>query len=319
MPLSNKYISVLDIGSNSFHFIVTQIVNNSISVIQRERFVLRLNQFDVSGANIISDDNTKLALEIIKKVIKISEMFNAKLVIVATSAVRESENRDQFIEIVHAQTGYKIYLLNGETEAELIFSAIINSNSDIARHLVCSIDIGGGSTEIIIGNYERIISSISLKIGAVRMSQQFFHNYILTKADVDKCYNHLTEILNSQINIHLIDSVNHFIGSSGTILTILDLLKKNSIIKIDGDNFTYPQFVVIRDLILNAKTIEERLSIPGIEARRADILPAGIIILDSIFKLMKIKKIRVSFSSLREGVVLAVSNGGNKYFTESTL
>jgi exopolyphosphatase / guanosine-5'-triphosphate,3'-diphosphate pyrophosphatase len=118
MYLSDKYISVLDIGSNSFHFIVTQIVNNSISVIQRERFVLRLNKFDMSGTNIIDDDNTKLALAIIRKVIKISESYNSKLVIVATSAVRESENGGQFIEFVYAQTGYKIYMLNGETEAE---------------------------------------------------------------------------------------------------------------------------------------------------------------------------------------------------------
>jgi exopolyphosphatase/guanosine-5'-triphosphate,3'-diphosphate pyrophosphatase len=319
MCLSNQYISVLDIGSNSFHFIVTQIVNNSISVIQRERFVLRLNRFEMSGTNIIDDDNTKLALAIIRKVIKISESYNSKLVIVATSAVRESENGDQFIEFIFAQTGYKIYILNGETEAELIFNAIINSNSDISDQLVCNIDIGGGSTEIIVGNHERILNSISLKIGAVRMSQQFFHNYILTTDAVDKCYDHLYEILNSQINVKLIDSVNHFIGSSGTMLTILDLLKKNSIVQIDEDSFTYQQFLSIRDVILSGKTIEERLCIPGIETRRADILPAGIIIVDSLFKLLKIKKIRVSSSSLREGVVLAVSKGDKKYFAETIL
>jgi exopolyphosphatase/guanosine-5'-triphosphate,3'-diphosphate pyrophosphatase len=314
MNQQKQYISVLDIGSNSFHFILAQIKNNAISIIERERYVLRLSKFDIGGVNIISIENFNNALEIIKKIDLTSKSYNSKLIIVATSAVRESENKEKFIEYIYSQTGHKINLLSGENEAELIFSGVLNSLNDISNKFICNIDIGGGSTEIILGNNEKIQNSVSLKIGAVRMSQQFFENYELTEQAITNCYEYLMTLLKANLSLNDFSFVEKFVGTSGTILTILELLKKNSIIAQKKNSFSYNHFVIIKDRILNAKTIEHRLAIPGVEVRRADILPAGVIIIDSIFKFLQIKELRVSSYSLREGVVFAILNKSNKIF-----
>lgn len=306
----NKNIAAIDIGSNSFHMIIAKIdVSGKLKIIERTRKVLRLNDFGES--NTISNDAIKKAIDQLTIFKKSAQKYNAKIKAVATSAVREAKNKDDFLSQVFNKTQIPIEVINGKREAELIYLGIQKAIK-IKQETVLCIDIGGGSTEIILATGDKIKLTESLNIGTVRLTKIFFQNNVLNEKNITFCKNYLnkeTSEIISKIKTLKIDLV---VGTSGTI-TAIALIKKalrNEAInkyEINGISFTDKDLYEIENKILSAKTIDAREKIKGLEKKRVDVIPAGVIILRTFFDSLKLKKLTVSGFALKEGIVVTAN------------
>jgi exopolyphosphatase/guanosine-5'-triphosphate,3'-diphosphate pyrophosphatase len=307
-----QHFAAIDMGTNSFHLIIAEVFEDgSIDIVDRQREVIRLASRQGENLNIISEDEIRLAVALLRSFKKLAGLYNAKLIAVATSAVREAENRDVFIARVRAETGITVNVLPGYKEAELIYKGAEKALSLKDRNTLC-IDIGGGSSEIINSVKGKIKFAESIKIGAVRLSKKFFPGFIISEDSINLCREFAeAEILkNNKIRYNADYEI--AVGASGTILSVARAIaiRKNQSAPIITSklSFTSNELDEFYRLVMSKKTVDERLTIAGIEEKRADILPAGLIILTTIFKLFGIRELFVSEYALREGVILQEIN-----------
>jgi exopolyphosphatase/guanosine-5'-triphosphate,3'-diphosphate pyrophosphatase len=310
MMLTHSSFAAIDIGTNSVHLIVVKILEHgNFEIIDREKEVIRLGEGFSGDIKKLTGDAIERAVTAIARFKDIAETHNAKIRAVATSAVRESANRNEFIEKVYEKTGIQVEVISGQEEARLIYLGILRAVPVYEKRALC-IDIGGGSTEFVLGVNGKIEFSRSLKIGAVRLTQKFFEGNKITKSAIDEC----RKWVEGEI-FHVTNYIDKYgfevcVGSSGTIQTVGNIaaeLSKRDVTPnriLNNFEFTKEELSKIADTVLNAKSLSERKKIKGMDSKRADIFPAGIIILQTIFEQLKINKLTISEYALREGIVV---------------
>jgi exopolyphosphatase / guanosine-5'-triphosphate,3'-diphosphate pyrophosphatase len=273
------YKAVIDIGTNSFHLIIAEITNDGkINTIHRERMVMRLGTEGKDILKNISPDEMKRSVKIINEFKKSGEFYKADIYAVATSAVRESDNKDQFVETVRCETGIDIKVIDGREEASYIYSGVHNALKLMDKKVLC-VDIGGGSTEVIIGKNGKSDFIQSYKLGAVRLTKMFFKEYILTETSIKECSDYIYKVLSDSELSEFTSGYDTSVGASGTILTAASVIaaEKYGYIpeNLNGFVFTAEELKQASKAILGAHAFEERTAIKGIDTSRAEIIPAG--------------------------------------------
>ncbi len=312
ISMHKDYFAAIDMGTNSFHLIIVKIkADGSFKIIDREREVIRLGSNSKDDFKMISLEEEKHALEILLRFKKLASKYNAQIKAVATSAVREAKNNNEFIQTVLKKTGIVVEIIKGKHEANLIFQGAKKALNLFDKKVLC-IDIGGGSTEIILGENGKIIFAESIKVGAVRLTKKFFPNYILSDAANKLCKKYVEEQIISNKKILFNNNFDIAVGTSGTIQSAASMIRNRisdvEYKSLNGYSFNQAQLKDITYKIIHAKKLQERQKIKFIDKKRADILPAGLIILNKIFELFKIEKITISEYALREGVILEMIN-----------
>lgn len=302
-----KRVAAIDMGTNSFHLLVGEVDElGNLNILDREREVIRLGSHQGEDLSVISPGEIEKAIDILNGFKNLAEYHNAKLRAIATSAVREAKNRNNFIEKVLRETGIIVEIIDGKFEAELIYSGILKALDLKDKKTLC-IDIGGGSTELLLGYNGKSSIAESIKIGAVRLSKKFFPDYILNTDSIDACYSYIESQLNYVKKSLEGKKIDLAVGTSGTIISTAILIQKNILSskskKLNGFTFTKEQFYKLYDIVIQKKTPAERIYIPGMELKRADIIPAGLIILKNVFDGLNISSIIVSEFALREGII----------------
>lgn len=311
---TSQHQAILDIGSNSLHFVVYKIENEkSFSVVFRKRVVYRLAQQIKQGRTFLSNEDFTQTEKIILECNEIAKSFSCTITVTATSAVRESINENDYLEQIKSRTGISIEVLSGEREALLIYKAVLFSKKDILSKNILCLDIGGGSTEIIIGSNGKIVFLESLKLGAVRLSARFFSLGDLTKNKIEDCRVYIKKELDDVTPKLPSLKLDFVTGNSGTIYAVKNLVLANaSLLNLEHQEqklLTRIELDKVVELLLSKYSIEERKSLPGIEPDRADVLPTGALILQSIFKELNLPELNLSEYSLREGKLLEVLEG----------
>jgi exopolyphosphatase/guanosine-5'-triphosphate,3'-diphosphate pyrophosphatase len=307
MSKPKKRLSAIDIGTNSFHLLVVEVSGKGkLKFLDKERVFLRLGAEFKDGKSFISENDFSKAISALKKFSEIIKFYKAEVRAVATSAVREAANNVEFVNRILQETGILVEIINGKTEANLIFTGMKNA-LPVKDKSVLGIDIGGGSTEFIYAVDKKIRFAESVKVGAVRLSKMFFPDFIINYEAVKNCSDYVRNQLISNSNIIKSVKLDFAIGSSGTVDTVC-LIKQFKVdgklnTKLNGYEFHQSEFELIYNQIMSLKTSSERMNVPGIEAKRADIIPAGLIILKTAFEIFKINKMVLSEFALREGVV----------------
>jgi exopolyphosphatase / guanosine-5'-triphosphate,3'-diphosphate pyrophosphatase len=314
--LAEKYFAALDIGTNSFHMIIAGVKENGeVFIVDREREVLRLGTENTGDKKIISDKEIDKALKTLKRFKKTADSYNVIIEAVATSAVREAENKDEFIAEVFEKTGIKIRAINGGDEAKLIFTGASQALNFKEKDTFC-FDIGGGSTEMILRKNGKIIFAESLNLGAVRLSRMFFPDYILSDMNIRECEDYVIKEIKNNSNLIFNREVEINAGTSGTVQSavLISHTVNNNVSpdKLNGYRISYPEFLKVYSEVIKRKTPDERLQIKGMEAKRADIIPAGFIIMKIILELFKIDDLVYSEYAMREGIILSQFNSQNK-------
>lgn len=307
-----KRFAAIDIGTNSFHLIIVEVTETGeLKFLVTDRKFLRLGSEFGEDLSFISDTEIEKAVAVLKKFSLLANHHKASIRAVSTSAVRESQNKLAFIKTMFEQTGINVETIEGTEEANLIFLGMKNA-LPISDKSVLGIDIGGGSTEFIYGVNGKSVFAESVKIGAVRLSRKFFPDFIISDSAIKQCEKYVEEQikLNPYIKTNL--DIDFAVGSSGTVDTICLIKQAQNKPEIkprlNGYEFVKTELDEIYNYVMSLKTPAERIKVKGIEAKRADIIPAGFIILKKTFEIFKIKKMILSQYALREGVVYDLIN-----------
>lgn len=307
MIIPHKRFAAIDIGTNSFHLIIVEVTETGdLKLLDRERVFLRLGSEFGEDLSFISDNEIEKAIVVLKRFSSLANHYKASIRAVSTSAVRESKNKLEFINTMFEQTGIKVETIEGPEEANLIFLGMKNALPLNDKSVLC-IDIGGGSTEFIYGVNGKSVFAESVKIGAVRLSKKFFPDYIITDSAIKQCSDYVEQLIEVNPNIKTDLNIDFAVGSSGTIDTICMIKRaksKNKInTRLNGYEFDKSDLDEIYNYVMKLKTPAQRTNVKGIEAKRADIIPAGFIIIKKVFEIFNIKKMVLSEYALREGVV----------------
>lgn len=303
-------LAAIDIGTNSFHLIVVKIGDDgNFEIIDREKVFVRLGR-DTKGSEIkfISDELMENSIQTLKTFKGIADSYNAELKAVATSAVREAENKQEFINRIREATGILIEVISGNEEARLIYLGVLKSVPVYEKKSLI-IDIGGGSTEFLVGMHGKHDYAVSLKLGAVRLSNKFFPDYLTTKNSLEDC----KEWIKGEI-IHAVREVKNqgfevAVGASGTVTATAAIINfmKNRVNNI----YNFNNFLIKKKDLEKVVRIASKLNKPedrrkefGLDPKRAEILPAGLSILHTIFTEFELDEMLVSDYALREGIIL---------------
>jgi len=304
----NKCIAAVDMGTNSFHLIIVQVKEDgSFKIVDREREVIRLGSHKGKEFTWISEGEMEKAIDVLKDFAKIAQFYKADVRAIATSAIREAKNKSEFIERVFNETEIRVEAVDGKTEAELIYLGVQNALDVYHKRILC-VDIGGGSTEFLIG--EKGISDFaeSIKIGAVRLSKMFFPDFHLTKSGIEMCRQYVQDKLKLVENLNPAQHFEMVVGSSGTIVAAASIIffRRSGKFKKSMNDFTFSDeeiFNLTTD-VLKCESPVDRLFIEGMEIKRADIIPAGLLILSEVFRKFRLKEMTVSENALREGIII---------------
>ncbi|MDP4115843.1 MAG: Ppx/GppA phosphatase family protein [Bacteroidota bacterium] len=302
-----KYYAAIDMGTNSFHLIIVEVKKNgTFKIVDREKVVLRLGSEFEDINNCISPSEIAEAVSTLKQFKELANFYDAEIITAATSAIREAANRFEFVKIVNEETGIKINVIDGLREGELIFKGITKA-LNISSNKILSIDIGGGSTELIYSVNNQIEFIRSLKIGAVRLTKMFFRDYVLEHEKIEACKKYIQAEM--KLNIQRTNyQIDFAVGTSGTIQSAANMIAYRQLGKgianYNGFTFYKEQLNKATQIVLGCKTPAERSHLSGIEPKRVDIIPCGLIILNMILDAFKIEKVVISENALREGIIL---------------
>lgn len=300
-----RKIAVIDIGTNSMRLLLCDYDGSSIKNKQKDIIITRMGQ-NLSAKGIISPEvierNTN-ALEIYSK--KALDFGAEKIMAIATSAVRDAKNRNEFLEAVKAKTGIEVKVISGEAEAELGITGVLSEYKDSAENILV-VDIGGGSTELVYGSLSGIKYSTSINAGAVRMTEGFFTEHPIKQNEIQSLRNNLHSLFKAPISKFKALGIGKVLAIGGTAtsiaaiyhnLCIYDMQKvHNTIIDIEYLNYLFDK--------LKNMTVEQRYKVNGLQKERADIIPAGIYILLYLMQNLDITSFTVSENDNLEGALI---------------
>jgi exopolyphosphatase/guanosine-5'-triphosphate,3'-diphosphate pyrophosphatase len=300
-------IAAIDIGTNSFHLIVCDVSSSSgrFRILDREKEHVRLGSGSRDMKH-LSAAAMKRGVEALKRFKRIADSFRASIRAIATSAVREALNKEDFISLVKKETGISIEIASGFEEARLIHLGVLQA-LPVFHKKILLIDIGGGSTEFLVGQKRNIRYGNSLKLGAVRLTQRFFQSEMTSPKEVKECRKFIKGMLAPVVREMEKFDYETAVGSSGTILSIAHIIRAakgfDSESSLNGFSFKKKELDQAIGEILEKKTPAERAEIPGIDPARADIILAGALILEQIANELGIKEMKISEFALREGII----------------
>ncbi len=299
-------IAAVDCGTNSIHMIIVRIRPDlSFEVIDREKEMVRLGSGGLEG-KALTRDAMHAGLQTFSRFRRLAESHRVEEILAAaTSAVREAENGGEFLASVERETGIKTQVISGTEEARLIHLAAVYG-VDVAGASAVVIDIGGGSVEITHGAGTSLRLARSFKLGALRLTERFVKSDPLSGRDERKLVRHIDEELGTCLADIRSAGFDRVIGTSGTILSLGTVAAAGG--RRTGDEVRNLRVSAkqIRRLRrdLTAQSLSQRMKIPGLDPRRADIAVAGAVLLDTILRQLEAPDITLCDFALREGLVL---------------
>lgn len=299
----SRRLAAIDIGTSSVHLAIAQPVPGARpEIILREKLPVRLG----SGATDMKSLNPEAvdrAIEALRTFRALADANDADTHAVATSAVREAEHPDEFLRRAKIEAGITVEVISGVEEARLIHLGVLGA-LPIAdtSHLV--IDIGGGSTEIIVGSGVQPTLLRSLKIGHVRLTDRFFPDGTIDDGSIDTCRKFIRSFLaeiSSTLGNHEFTIV---AGSSGTFETLTAIARRGSSSRSAAKPITRAEIAEATKLVCSKTTSVKRETIKGLEPHRADTIVAGALLVEELMDSIGFDEFVLSPDALREGLVL---------------
>jgi exopolyphosphatase/guanosine-5'-triphosphate,3'-diphosphate pyrophosphatase len=298
--------AVFDLGSNSIKFVVAETATGRVRILREKSISTRLAEHLI--------DTCELRPEAIARTLSALKQLRAEAAAlgvehfraVATSAVRDSRNRREFLKAARAVLGFRVRLLSGAEEAETIFSGV-TADSHWKGKDIFILDIGGGSAEWVQGRHGKLEKKISLPLGAVRLRERFLHAYPVAPDTAAL----LVETVRGQIAhplAHFSLGTRRLIGTGGTITCLAAI--HQGLVKFDPHQIDHASLsrAQIRRLLdrFTGCTLEELREMPGLPPKRADLIIPGTVVVLATMELLGAKRLNVSVRGLRYGVLAMV-------------
>ncbi len=302
-------IAALDLGTNSFHLLVAEVQpDGGFTPLVREKEMLRLGDV-VSREGHITDAAADAAVRTVRRFKLMAEAAEASEVLAcATSAIRQADNGDALVDRIETETGVTVAVINGSTEARLIFGAV-RASVMLDRPPALCFDVGGGSVEIMVGDAGGMQWATSENLGVGRLTAELVHDDPPSKADRKRLQARLIDVLGPLADLVAGYEPKMVVGSSGTLEDLAHMVaarrkgKGNVPVSLNQLMFGRDEFLELHHDIL-AATASERRRMDGLEARRIDLIPAGSMFLATAMELFGFDEMTVSEWAFREGIVL---------------
>lgn len=305
-------IAAIDLGSNSFHMVLVETLRGgAFRVIGTEKEMVRLGARTLSRGKLPASAMTR-GLDALRKYRRLADSTGAeKILAVATSAIREATNGEDFLERVGNELGIWPRTVAGDEEARLIYLAVLHSiHLEGRRALV--IDIGGGSVELAVGGGQGMEYGVCEKLGVLRMTEGFVHSDPISAKDEGRLVKHVQKTLAPHRARLRASRFECAVGTSGTILAVGALALQRA-----GEPVPEPlhHVTVSADQIHAARKwlvstdLKARLKAPGLDESRADIIVAGAVVIDTILQELGARELILCGWALREGILLDYIHG----------
>ncbi len=293
---SSPLYAVIDLGSNSFHMLITRQLADSVQVVDKVKRKVRL----ASGL----DSNNQLSEQAMARGLECLSFFAERLQdiptdnirIVATATVRLAENRDDFLARAHQVLGQKVTLLSGEQEAEYIYQGVAHTNVCDNKRFV--VDIGGASTELIVGTGLKAKKVTSLAMGCVTFNKQFFNDGKITTENFSHAIRAAKTLLSPLVESYRQIGWQTVLGGSGTMQALAEMLTYHHL----------PTFISktylddVKQQLIDCGSVDN-IKLAGLSSERTPVIASGLAILIAIFESFAIETLQLSSGALREGLL----------------
>lgn len=298
-------VAGIDIGTNTVRLIVADVKNGKIKdILHQNRSVTRLGENLISTRRLNDDAINRTARVAIQFYNEALSYGIERIKCCATSASREAENGHVFIDILK-KAGLPVEIIDGKLEGELTCMGVM-AGIDLSDQTALIVDIGGGSTELIVWNGEKIISSVSYKIGVVKLADIFDYKNVCTSHIIGETEKYIDSVIN---NYNFGINIQHIVATAGTPTTLaaIDLqMADYDYRKVNG--YRIKKFRIEEILKqLSLLEFENRKNVIGLESGREDLIIPGSILITHILEKIGKDEMIVSDYGLREGIAIAAS------------
>lgn len=295
-----REIAAIDLGSNSFHMIVARIVNGSIQILSRLKQKVQLAE-GLDKNNVLSQEAIVRGVNCLALFAERLQGFKAENVnVVGTYTLRRAINKEEFLRQAKQVFPYPINIITGQTEAKTIYAGVSHTQPEMGRKFV--IDIGGGSTEMIIGDDFTPIVAESRHMGCVSFAKKFFPHGIISPENFYQAKQSAADKIEDLAFEYRTLGWQSVLGSSGTIKTVYQVIASN----IDPYGIiTQERLSRLTEKVLQVKHFDG-LRLSGLNEDRADVFVPGLAILTAVFENFGIQQMRYSDGALREGVIYSL-------------
>lgn len=301
-------LAVIDCGTNTFNLIIVRVESNGkYSKIYHSREAVKLGEGTINGGYIDDQPFQRGVAAIERFCIKMREECPDKVLAFATSAIRDGRNGSQFVETIRKQFGIALTVIHGDREADLVYSAV-RAAVKLGQEVSLIMDIGGGSTEFILANAERIFWKQSFLLGAARLLDGFRPSDRITPDQVAAIRDHLAQQLQPLAGAARLYPPAELVGSSGAFESFVEMIHT----ELGGEPFDQEKtcyeielgsYRRISDLII-ASNMEERRRIKGLVPMRYDMIVICCIMVDFVLERFGLGRMRMSAWSLKEGAMV---------------
>jgi exopolyphosphatase / guanosine-5'-triphosphate,3'-diphosphate pyrophosphatase len=304
--MNKKRLAAIDIGTNSIRCIVVEVDHQGrYTVLDDEKATVRLGE-NLASSGAISPAAFARAVDAMSRIRKLIDGLKVSEVeAVATSAMRSATNGGELVEVLTRELGREIRIISGEEEAELVAKSV-RHNFDMSGKRYMIIDIGGGSVEIMSAVANHVESSFSLDLGAVRMTDRFLTSDPVRTTDISK----LKRFVRSELKTVFAEerpAVQTFICSGGTITALASMvmsMRRQTYSTSHGVEVLRSEVVHLLAMLVR-KDIKSLRNVPGLNPDRADIIVAGLVVIDELMKYFGANMMLVNERGIREGLIIS--------------
>lgn len=296
--------AVIDIGTNTFNLLVGH-YDQGMHIDLSERIAVKLGEGGITKGYINYDAFTR-GVEAMKQHVDKAHMYGAdRIVAVATSATRSSVNGEDFVRVVERETGVRPQVISGDEEATLIYKGV--SLALPTERTFLAMDIGGGSTEFILGQGDTVHWQCSTKLGVSRLKDLFNPSDPITHTEIEQVNAHFDEALKDLKDALQAFPTDLLAGSSGSFETISAMLcgpdnATELLGRVKKHVFSMQAFLEVHDFLIHS-TLAQRLDHPGIQPFRADMIVIGSLLTKRVAELCGASQLVTSAYALREGLL----------------
>jgi len=296
-PDTEKYLSALDIGSNSFHFVFARVVKEHLQILHSQKYQVKLaSGLDIN--NKLNDAAIERALTTLAKIAPLTKQLTRdNFRAVATYTLREAKNTSKLLKAAADVFPFDIEVISGHEEARLIYQGVAHRSAPGKQRLI--IDIGGGSTECVLGKNFETKYLTSLNIGCVSFQNQFFSDNTITEDNFNRAIMHARLEVESHVKRFRKLGWSEVFGTSGTMKAIYQFVNQHHT---QHGNVNLPALYQLKDTLIGYGHADN-IKLANIKESRRNIIAPGLAILIGLVEMLEIESFQYCPYSLREGVL----------------
>lgn len=316
-------IATIDLGTNSVRFDIHSLSNTrKPKRLHREKLMVRLGQ-GVFTEGRLDPEAVRRTLEAFRSFKRTCiELKVDRVVAFATSALREAQDGIRLVNLIRLKTGIEIRVISGQEEASLIAKGILQNERKL-KGLFAIVDVGGGSTEVIVCRNRKVVSAFSFELGTARLQQVFLKRSPPKssgngkKSPIDALRAHIRDVIEPIKQQERWPTIPKIIGASGTARALARIVHKGALKK-GQTGFNRQELSQVVNQ-MSTMTTSQLLNLSGMEPKRVDMILAGALLLEEIMKILKTKKLLCTEFSLRDGILGAESEALRSALQQSHL